>query len=373
MTTPDTVLPPAFEAQMRHQLGPDYDAFVDALTQETPVSIRVNPRKNALDTTGLEPVPWCVEGFYLPERPNFTLDPLFQGGAYYVQEASSMLLAEVLRQTVRLGQPIRALDLCGAPGGKSTLLASMLHSDSLLLTNEVIRSRVSVLRENVDKWGYPNVAVSNHDPEDFGKLTGFFDLILVDAPCSGEGLFRKDPAAVNQWSEEAVQICSARQQRILTAAAPLLDQGGMLIYSTCTYNDIENQDNVRFLMANGFVNIPLDLPADWHIAEKWVDNAVGYQCYPHNVQGEGFFISVFKKKTLDAPAKLDARTFRSVRALRPRETASVKKWLANPDDFLVLGKTQRRRNGHSEIVGEDVYAARRGPEEQRLRAGDGAV
>ncbi len=333
MTTPDTLLPAAFQAQMRQQLGLDYEVFADALTQETPVSIRVNPRKNVFDTAGLEPVLWCADGFYLPERPNFTLDPLFQGGAYYVQEASSMLLSEVLRQSVHLDQPLRVLDLCGAPGGKSTLLASALHPDSLLLTNEVIRSRVSVLRENVDKWGYPNVAVSNHDPEDFEKLTGFFDLILIDAPCSGEGLFRKDPAAVRQWSEEAIQICSARQQRILTAAAPLLDLGGILIYSTCTYNDSENRDNVRFLMANGFINIPLDLTADWAIVEKSVDNAVGYQCYPHNVRGEGLFISVFQKKTLDAPVKLDARTFRSVRALRPRETASAKKWLANPDGF----------------------------------------
>ncbi len=338
MITPDLLLPADFQTQMRQQLGPNYGAFSDALLQETPVSVRVNPRKYALDTAGLESVPWCADGFYLPERPIFTLDPLFQGGAYYVQEASSMLLAEALRQTVPLNHPLRVLDLCGAPGGKSTLLASVLHPDSFLLTNEVIRSRVSVLRENVDKWGYPNIAVSNHDPEDFGKLTGFFDLILIDAPCSGEGLFRKDPAAVRQWSEEAVQSCQARQQRILTAAMPLLDQGGMLIYSTCTYNDSENTDNVRFLMDNGFVNKPLKFPAEWGIVEKPVDSAVGYQCYPHKVRGEGFFISLFQKKTLDAPAKLDARTFRSVRALRPRETASAKKWLANPDQFSLWEK-----------------------------------
>lgn len=317
---------------MRDQLGADYAAFIDALAEETPVSIRINLRKSSLNTTSLTPVPWCAEGFYLPERPSFTLDPLFQGGAYYVQEASSMLLAEAIRQTVP-ARPLRALDLCGAPGGKSTLLASALHPDSLLITNEVIRSRVSVLRENVDKWGYSNVAVSNHDPDDFGKLTGFFDLILVDAPCSGEGLFRKDPAAVRQWSEETVQLCSARQQRILTAAAPLLDQGGILIYSTCTYNDRENSDNVNFLVANGFVNLPLDLPPDWNIVEKTVGGAIGYQCYPHRVRGEGFFISVFQKRKLDAPVKLDARTFRSVRALRPRETASVAQWLSKPADY----------------------------------------
>lgn len=151
---PQTGLPAAFVAQMRLQLGADYTAFETALTQPTPVSIRVNPRKNVLDTSGLSRVPWCGEGFYIAERPSFTLDPLFQAGAYYVQEASSMLLNEALGQAVDLKRPLRVLDLCAAPGGKSTLLASALHPDSLLICNEVIRSRVSVLRENMDKWGF---------------------------------------------------------------------------------------------------------------------------------------------------------------------------------------------------------------------------
>ncbi|MFD2572249.1 methyltransferase domain-containing protein [Spirosoma soli] len=331
-------LPSAFTAQMQAQLGTDFSAFETELTQEAPVSIRVNPSKPALDTTGLERVPWCAEGFYLPERPSFTLDPLFQAGAYYVQEASSMLLNEALKQTANLSRPLRqhplrVLDLCAAPGGKSTLLASALHPDSLLICNEVIRSRVSVLRENVEKWGYPNVVVSNHDPEDMDKLAGFFDVVVVDAPCSGEGLFRKDPDAIQEWSEVNVALCSARQKRILAAAAPLLDEGGLLIYSTCTYNDVENLENVRYLTENGFRNRPLNLPAEWNIVEKQTGNAVGYQCYPHRVRGEGFFISVFQKTAFTATVKLDARTFRSIRALRPRETASAAKWLQNPSDF----------------------------------------
>ncbi|GAB4025376.1 methyltransferase RsmF C-terminal domain-like protein [Spirosoma koreense] len=328
-----TELPLAFQAQMQAQLGPDFPAFETSLTQPTPVSIRLNPRKVAVDTTGLAVVPWCAHGFYLPERPNFTLDPLFQAGAYYVQEASSMLLQEALRQTVNLQRPLRVLDLCAAPGGKSTLLASALSPDSLLVCNEVIRSRVSVLRENLDKWGYPNVVVSNHDPEDMDKLAGFFDVIVVDAPCSGEGLFRKDPDAMQEWSEANVLLCSARQKRILSAAAPLLDEGGILIYSTCTYNDAENLENVRYLTENGFRNRALTLPADWKIVEKKTGNTVGYQCYPHRVEGEGFFISVFQKTAFTASVKLDARTFRSIRALRPRETASAVKWLQNPADF----------------------------------------
>ncbi|WP_461114582.1 methyltransferase RsmF C-terminal domain-like protein [Spirosoma jeollabukense] len=326
-------LPKAFRAQMEAQLGPDFTEFETALAQAVPVSIRINPRKNVYNTADLEPVPWCPEGFYLPERPSFTLDPLFQAGAYYVQEASSMLLAEVLQQTTKLNRPLRVLDLCAAPGGKSTLLASALHPDSLLVCNEVIRSRVSVLRENLEKWGYPNVVASNHDPEQMTNLAGFFDVVLVDAPCSGEGLFRKDPDAMDEWSEENVQLCSARQKRILAAAAPLLDEGGILIYSTCTYNDDENTDNLRYLAANGFRNRALDLPAEWNVVEKQAGNAVGYQCYPHKVRGEGFFISVFTKTAFTATVKLDARTFRSIRALRPREAASAAKWLQHPAEF----------------------------------------
>ncbi|GAB3539088.1 methyltransferase RsmF C-terminal domain-like protein [Spirosoma fluminis] len=330
---PKSGLPPAFQAQMQAQLGADVAAFETILAQETPVSIRINPRKPVFDTSALEQVPWCAEGFYLPERPSFTLDPSFQAGAYYVQEASSMLLNEALKQTVNLIRPLRVLDLCAAPGGKSTLLASAVHPDSLLICNEVIRSRVSVLRENLDKWGYPNVVVSSHDPDDMQKLNGFFDLVVIDAPCSGEGLFRKDPDAIQEWSEANVQLCSARQKRILAAAAPLLDEGGILIYSTCTYNDAENVDNVRYLTENGFRNRALALPAEWNVVEKETNGAVGYQCYPHKVRGEGFFISVFQKTGFTATVKLDARTFRSIRALRPRETASAATWLQTPADF----------------------------------------
>ena len=326
-------LPDAFEEQMKAQLGTEFPAFQAALTQPAPVSIRLNPRKKGYDTTGLTPVPWCEDGFYLPERPSFTLDPLFQAGAYYVQEASSMLLSEALRQSVNLNRPLRILDLCAAPGGKSTLLASALSPDSLLVCNEVIRSRVSVLRENLDKWGCPNVVVTNHDPDEMTNLAGFFDVVLVDAPCSGEGLFRKDPEAVQEWSEASVQLCSGRQKRILSAAANLLDEGGILIYSTCTYNDAENLNNMQYLTRHGFQNRALTLPDDWGIVEKSSDDAVGYQCYPHLVRGEGFFISVFRKKTFTAAVKLDARTFRTIRALRTRDTASAATWLQNPADF----------------------------------------
>ncbi|GAA4411950.1 rRNA cytosine-C5-methyltransferase [Nibrella viscosa] len=327
-------IPQAFRERMQAQLGSEYPAFEAALTQEAPVSIRVNPRKSVLPTDSVDRVPWCFTGYYLPERPVFTLDPLFQAGAYYVQEASSMLLAEAIRQTAKMGRPLRVLDLCAAPGGKSTLLASMLHPESLLVCNEVIRTRVPVLRENIDKWGYPNVVVSNHDPDDFAGLTGFFDVVVVDAPCSGEGLFRKDPDAVEEWSEGNVDLCSARQKRILSAAAPLVDKGGLLIYSTCTYNDKENTENAHRLTGQQFTSRRLTLPAEWGVVEKIYEGAYGYQCYPHRVRGEGFFISIFQKQTeVYNSQKNMPRGFKSMKPVHARQAKVLAEWLANPNDF----------------------------------------
>ncbi len=340
---------------MQAQLGDEFSAFEAALAQEPPVSIRLNPRKRAFDVTGLEQVPWCAEGYYLPSRPVFTLDPLFQAGAYYVQEASSMLLAEAMRQTANLDRPLRVLDLCAAPGGKTTLLASLLSPDSLLMCNEVIRTRVPVLRENVEKWGFPNVVITNHDPDEFGKLEGFFDVVMVDAPCSGEGLFRKDTDAMQEWSMENVALCSARQRRILSATLSLVDQGGLLIYSTCTYNDVENRDNLLYLAENGFRNCPLILPADWNITEKLVDGAVGYQCYPHRVRGEGFFMSVFKKTAFAPAQRPNARPFRDWKPLRPRETALVRDYLSDPNAFSYWTKPNGELVGIPVALEKDLY------------------
>ena len=174
-------------------------------------SIRINPAK-AFDPyehfTIQDKVPWCTNGFYLNERPSFTIDPLFHAGAYYVQEASSMFLEEVIRQTCDLTKPLRVLDLCAAPGGKSTLLQSIISEESLLVSNEVIKARVNILTENITKWGAANVVVTNNDAKDFQRLKNFFDVIVVDAPCSGSGLFRKDNSAVNEWSENSVVMCS---------------------------------------------------------------------------------------------------------------------------------------------------------------------
>ena len=217
---------------MRHQLGdPGFVLFEKALNEPPPVSFRINPFKMRISDYELRidvpqsvfrnpmsAIPWASGGFYLPERPVFTLDPTFHAGGYYVQEASSMFLETALRQSVNFDKPLKIIDLCAAPGGKSTLIASLLNPESLLVANEVIRSRVPVLQENLEKWGCPNVAVTSADVEDFEPLAGWFDVVVVDAPCSGEGLFRKDENARSEWSPAAVEMCAGRQKRILAAA-----------------------------------------------------------------------------------------------------------------------------------------------------------
>jgi 16S rRNA C967 or C1407 C5-methylase (RsmB/RsmF family)/NOL1/NOP2/fmu family ribosome biogenesis protein len=288
-------LPEAFENQLSEILGEDFGQFKNSLSSPSPVSIRLNPLKPSKENSK-DVVLWNSEGRYLEERPVFTLDPLFHAGAYYVQEASSMFLQEALKQSIDLSKSLKVLDLCAAPGGKSTLIASLLKETDLLVANEVIKSRVGVLKENLQKWGFPAVIVSNQDPETFADLEGFFDIVLVDAPCSGEGLFRKDPGAVNEWTEDSVQMCSARQKRILRAASMLVAPRGVLIYSTCTYNSFENNQNASWLTQTfDFKSVRLDIPAEWGIEEK----GDGYQFYPHRVRGEGFFLSVFKQQSFD--------------------------------------------------------------------------
>lgn len=217
---------------------------------EQVTSIRFNPSKNVYHQPGdhrLAPVPWTQNGYYLAQRPSFTFDPLFHAGVYYVQEASSMFLEQALRQTTDLSQPLKVLDLCASPGGKSTHLQSLLSPASLLVSNDVIRSRAHVLKDNIVKWGSLNVVVTNNDPADFSALENYFDVIVVDAPCSGSGLFRRDEDAIGEWSVNNVTLCTQRQQRILADAWPSLKRGGLLIYSTCSYSMEEDEDIVKWL------------------------------------------------------------------------------------------------------------------------------
>lgn len=261
--------------------------LVSALNEMPPVSVRLHPRKFHQELP-LEKVKWCKDGFYLPKRPVFTFDPVFHSGAYYVQEASSMIIGEIVKE-ISEKYPIKiALDLCAAPGGKSTHLLSSLPEEALLVSNEVVGARLGALDENMAKWGYPNVIITSDDPSHFTSLVNLFDLILVDAPCSGEGMFRKEEAALTEWSEKNVEHCSIRQKSILSDILPTLKPGGFLIYSTCTYNEKENEQNVRLLTEE----FDLEL-----MNMNGVEGTKRF--FPHTHKGEGFFVSVLRKRESD--------------------------------------------------------------------------
>ncbi len=294
-------LPQALIQSLQGVEGFNREAFIDVhQSGETVTSIRINPAKSPIANlpSPINPVPWSQYGYYLAKRPSFTFDPLFHAGLYYVQEASSMFLEQAITQTVDLFQPLKVLDLCAAPGGKSTHLQSLLSPDSLLVSNEVIKARSGSLKQNIIKWGCGNVVVTANDPQHFQKLPHFFDVLVVDAPCSGSGLFRKDENAVNKWSPEAVQLCSGRQQRILRDALPVLKSGGVLVYSTCSFSPEENEDVLDWLVKEeGLESIQLKLQKDWNIVETTapLTHSFGYRFYPDKLQGEGFFIACFRK------------------------------------------------------------------------------
>ena len=302
MTRPD--IPQEFKDYARRLLGAErYARFAQALDEDPSVSVRLNPFKAvwsgllAEDLNGVDgSVPWASgEGCYLSERPPFTFDPLFHAGAYYVQEAASMFLGQILRRYVT--RPVVALDLCAAPGGKSTHIRSCLPEGSLLVSNEPVKARAQVLLENLTKWGHPDVVVTNSYPKDFARLPDFFDLLVTDVPCSGEGMFRKDPVAVEEWSTDNVQVCWQRQRRILADIWPALKPGGLLIYSTCTYNREEDEENVAWIADElGAEILKVPVASEWGI----IGNLAGqdfpvYRFLPHRVKGEGFFLAVLRK------------------------------------------------------------------------------
>jgi 16S rRNA C967 or C1407 C5-methylase (RsmB/RsmF family)/NOL1/NOP2/fmu family ribosome biogenesis protein len=297
------LLPVAFLESLQGIPGFEEQAFKEAhATGEEVTTIRINPCKqfNIHDTEfKIEaPVPWSQNSYYLKERPSFTFDPFFHAGCYYVQDASGMFLEQALKQTIDLSQPLRVLDLCGAPGGKSTHIQSLISPQSLLVTNEVIKSRSRILRDNIIKWGCDNVIVTNNDPKDFKMLPNYFDVIVIDAPCSGSGLFRKDHNAIGEWSINNVQLCSQRQQRILSDVLPALKKNGILIYSTCSYSKEEDEDIVDWLADEfGVYSCKLAIGNDSGIVEvvSKIKKVSAYRFFPDKVKGEGFFISVFRK------------------------------------------------------------------------------
>lgn len=339
-------LPEAFVGRVLRDLGPEEGrALCEALESEAPTSVRINPAKcgpEALRTLPhLEPlrrVPWCDEGWYLAVRPSFTFDPDFHAGAYYVQEASSQFVGHLLRGNLPAG--VRLLDLCAAPGGKTTLYASLVGDDGLVVANEIDRRRAAVLADNVRKWGTGNVVVTCGDAARAGCLEGWFDVVTVDAPCSGEGMFRKDPAAREEWSEANVRLCAARQDEILREAWRALKPGGVLLYSTCTFNRDEDEGSLERMLA--WAGEEVAETAEVAVDETWgircgrVGAFRTYRFYPHRACGEGFFAAV-AAKSADAEARRRLpKSRRTVTAAVDRRTAAeLTRWLREPERWTL--------------------------------------
>lgn len=330
-------LPPALIRSLIEQYNIEEEEFISSHESgEQVTSVRINPFKPSDLFNSEEQVPWCENGRYLKGRPSFTADPLFHAGCYYVQEASSMFLEQVLKHTADLAENLKVLDLCAAPGGKSTLISSLLNKNSLLLANEIIKTRVPVLCDNLSKWGPENSYVSNNDPKDFKRLEGYFDVIVADAPCSGSGMFRKDPAAINEWSENAVDLCSQRQKRILADVYPALKQNGILIYSTCSYSKQENEEISDWLCEEFELSaIQIPLKNEWGILETLSDQhkCFGYRFYPHKVKGEGFFIAAFRKNGPSASPHIKRAKENSV---NQKSEDLIRRWLKPSEDLRII-------------------------------------
>lgn len=333
-------LPLDFQHSMLNDLGKEeFDQLAYALSLPAPTSVRINTDKAKKGELSLldnaESVPWCKNGYYLPERPQFTFDPLFHAGCYYVQEASSMFLAHILQQYVK--EPVKALDLCAAPGGKSTLALSSLPQGSLLIANEAMRQRANILAENITKWGNPNCIVTNNYAEDFQTFSDEFDLIICDAPCSGEGMFRKDPNSIGEWSLANVEVCWKRQRDIVNNIWHTLKEGGLFIYSTCTYNKKEDEENVAWIAETLGAEVLSCFPAP-----EWNLTAANTHFYPHRTKGEGFFISILRKNSTneDAPAvhgkKKETKDRKS--APSPKIPTELKGWLTTHENFSILAE-----------------------------------
>ncbi len=327
-------LPHSFTEYTRCLMGEElYQRLADGLACEPPVSIRLNAAKCHGVPAGGEAVAWCPGGYYLAERPRFTFDPLLHAGWYYVQEASSMFLHRVLSQHVTSASLV--LDLCAAPGGKSTAVLGALPAGSVLVSNEPVRQRANILAENMAKWGRPEVMVTNSLPEDYARSGMAFDVILCDVPCSGEGMFRKDEAAICEWSPQNVEQCAALQRRIVGEAWQCLRPGGLMVYSTCTFNAHENEENIAWACAElGAELLPVDTDRQWGITGSLADCVQGpvFRFIPGVTRGEGLFMAALRK-----PGDAVAATHGPRRKLRqkaaPKADPRAREWIEQPDDY----------------------------------------
>ena len=329
-----------FINQLRAIMPDEATDLANAIEHTQPsVSIRVNKRKGASPSADCRRVPWCDEGVYLDERPQFTFDTDFQSGRYYVQDASSMFIGYAIKHLVH--EPVRYLDLCAAPGGKTTSAIDALPDGSLVVANEIVPLRAKILKENVVKWGSPYSVVTHNRPSDFSKLTHFFDVIATDVPCSGEGMMRKDDEAVEQWTPQLVEECAARQRSIIADIWDCLRPGGLLIYSTCTYNLEENERMVQHICQEyGGETIDLGVDASWHIHPSLEGSNHCYRFMPHRTEGEGLFLSVIRKAG-DAPRMtVQTKARKGGGKTKPQPVpAEATRWLAEAEkyDYSVVG------------------------------------
>ena len=335
------MFPQDFVNNMEQTLGVEECArLLSALDEPTTTSIRFNPFKVAQRPEG-NAVPWNRYGFYLNERPVFTLDPLMHGGMYYVQEASSMFVEELYRQVFGDREDVRVLDLCAAPGGKTTLYSTIVGVGGLVLANEPIRNRAMVLADNVKRWGIGNVAVTCNDPSQIGAYEHMFDLLAIDAPCSGEGMFRKNVDSRKEWSASNVEMCAARQKRIIADAWSALKPGGVLIYSTCTFNQTEDEGVVEWITQNFDCEpITIELPDDWGIARTMAGEIECFHFYPHLTKGEGFFAAILRKGDGRLKTKSPKARKTPFAELAKREIVLLQEWVQQPEyvRFMQVGE-----------------------------------
>lgn len=335
-------IPAEFEELIRSYNAPVMDGLTDELRSGDPsVAIRFNRRKSSgLQPVSADQVPWCADGFYLDRREAFTFDPAFHQGLYYVQDPSSMIIAEAVRRlTAGTPRPLLYLDACAAPGGKTTAAIDALPQGSMVVANEFVPARAAVLRDNVVKWGYPAAVVTQGDTARFRKLRDMFHIIAADVPCSGEGMMRKDDDAVAQWSPALVERCAALQREIVANLWEALAPGGYLIYSTCTFNRSEDEENLRWMVDElGAEPVDLDLPGEWMIAGGIDTELPCYRFLPHRLRGEGLFMGVVCKPGEWQPkrAKSDAKASRKDKGLE-----SVEKWLRLDAEVALVAETDR--------------------------------
>ncbi len=326
-----TKLHPSFISSSSEILGSESQDFFEALNDVPPVSIRINPWKT-IETQGLERVSWNQYGFYLPTRPAFVEDPSFFQGRYYVQEASSMIIGKVAALLDKKSTVKRALDLCSAPGGKSTDLISSLKEMEILVSNEIVGKRVNPLKENLIKWGETNSVVTHTNPQAFSSLKQEFDLIVVDAPCSGEGMFRKDRKALEQWSSGLVEKCTGIQKEILSAIWSCLKPDGYLIYSTCTLNASENEGVIKWLVDQveaENTELPEMDDLDLFKTSSGKAGITTYRFLPNRIKGEGFAFSVIKKTGTLNPFGVDNKKKRTPQINWKLKRSDQKPVLAN--------------------------------------------